>query len=419
MKRLILTIDKDGNLAIPDTLRDHFRMAPGSRILVEIDEDRLHLSRPSDGLNRIYLEVTNRCNLECSTCIRKFWDSGSGEMPYASFQKIIDDLSALTPLPDIFFGGYGEPLSHPDILPMIRYASAKGVHTALITNGTLLSRELTHALLESGLNMLWVSIDGAHPDSYQDIRLGDHLPQIIENLQYFHQARTAQFGTSAWAGRPGLGIAFVLMKKNAADLPAVIALGKRLGANQFFVTNLLAYTQGMSAEVLYEKSLTHASGLWEGTQPRVWLPRLDLDGTPGEDLINLLMQGYQVKVAGNILNRNPYLCPFLARGATVVRWDGNLAPCLPLLYEHTQVLGEWHRNSLPHAFGNINTSSIVDLWYSPEYRLFREDLLAMNFSPCVDCHTCKMSEDNTLDCTGYGHPNCGGCLWAHGVIQCP
>jgi MoaA/NifB/PqqE/SkfB family radical SAM enzyme len=419
MKRLILEIDQDGNLAIPQSLKDHFRMVPGSKILVEIDEDRLHLSRPSDGLNRIYIEVTNQCNLDCSTCIRTIWNDSLGSMPFPGFQKIIADLSEFSPIPEIFFGGYGEPLSHPDILPMIRYARAKGASTSLITNGTLLSQAMTHSLIESGLDMLWVSIDGAHPESYQDVRLGNHLPKIIENLHYFHQARTDKYGSSAWSGRPGLGIAFVLMRKNAADLPAVIALGKQLGANQFFVTNLMAYTQGMAAEVLYEKSLTHASGSWEGTQPRVWLPRMDLDGTPGEDLIYMLMQGYQVKVAGNILNRNPYLCPFLARGATAVRWDGNLAPCLPLLYEHTHILGDWHRRSLPHTFGNLNTSSIVDLWYSPEYRRFREDLLAINFSPCVDCHTCNLSEDNLLDCTGYRHPNCGGCLWAHGVIQCP
>jgi MoaA/NifB/PqqE/SkfB family radical SAM enzyme len=209
------------------------------------------------------------------------------------------------------------------------------------------------------------------------------------------------------------------MKKNASELKEIIHLGEKLGASQFFVTNLLAYSDEMSSETLYEKSLSHSSGRWEGTLPQIFLPRMDFDGQIREDIMDLLMDGYPVRIAGNIINQNPYSCPFVARGAIVVRWDGEVSPCLPLLYEHTSIYKNWKRRSVPYSFGNIFLNSLSDIWNQSEYRELREHLLDMNFSPCVDCHTCEMSEDNLLDCSGYRHPTCGGCLWAQGVIQCP
>jgi MoaA/NifB/PqqE/SkfB family radical SAM enzyme len=419
MKKIIIDIDQDGKLELPQHVKDQIRLVPGSKVLLELDEDRIHLSRSTNDLSRIYIEVTNQCNLNCRTCVRNSWGDQPGSMILDQFQTIIAHINRIEPTPEIFFGGYGEPLSHPDIVTMIQLARKSKAKTSLITNGTLLSQEMSEALLEAGLDMLWVSIDGAKPESYQDIRLGDHLPQIIENLEVFHSMRTKIFGNSSWAGKPELGIAFVLMKKNAAELPQIIELGERFGASQFIGTNLLVHTQEMASEVFYEKCLNHSGGSWEGAQPRIRLPRMDFEGTLGKDIIDLLMQGYPIKIAGNIVNRNPYVCPFVARGAAVIRWDGEVSPCLPLLYEHTGFYGDWERRSYPYSFGNVLSQPLNEIWLDEKYQDLRERLLEMSFSPCVDCHTCEMSEDNLLDCMGYQHPNCGGCLWAHGVIQCP
>lgn len=419
MKRFIVEIDQDGSLVIPGNIKEQFHFSPGSKILLEVDEDYLYLSRPSNGMNRVYVEVTNRCNLDCSTCIRNTWGNQQGSMSLVDFQKIIANLQQGDTAPEIFFGGYGEPLSHPDILEMIQLAKQSGYKCSMITNGTLLSQNMSENLIDAKLDMLWVSIDGARPESYQDIRLGNHLPKIIDNLETFQAMRSKKYGNSRWIGRPELGIAFVMMKKNAAELNEIVHLGEQLGANQFYVTNLLAYTDKMASEILYNECLLHCNGKWEGTKPRIYLPRMDFKEGAGVNIIDLVMEDYPVKIAGNIINRNPYLCPFVARGATVVRWDGEVSPCLPLLYEHTSIYKDWQRRSVPYSFGNAFVSSIMDIWNCPEYQELREHLLDMNFSPCVDCHTCYMSEDNLLDCTGYGHPNCGGCLWAHGVIQCP
>jgi MoaA/NifB/PqqE/SkfB family radical SAM enzyme len=100
-----------------------------------------------------------------------------------TFELIISSLKDFDPLPTIFFGGIGDPLSHPELIEMVRQVKSLGARVELITNGTLLDEELSTQLIEVGLDMLWVSIDGATPESYADVRLGDVLPQVIENLR--------------------------------------------------------------------------------------------------------------------------------------------------------------------------------------------------------------------------------------------
>jgi MoaA/NifB/PqqE/SkfB family radical SAM enzyme len=97
--------------------------------------------------------------------------------------RILQGLPAFSPPPTVFFGGFGEPLSHPRIVEMIRQVKALGCRAELITNSIYLSPDLTQALVEAQLDLLWVSIDGARPHSYADVRLGAHLPQVIENLK--------------------------------------------------------------------------------------------------------------------------------------------------------------------------------------------------------------------------------------------
>ena len=61
----------------------------------------------------------------------------------------------------------------------------------LITNGTLLTKPLSKQLIEAGLDMLWVSLDGATPESYADVRLGAALPEVLPILPVFKRPRLA------------------------------------------------------------------------------------------------------------------------------------------------------------------------------------------------------------------------------------
>ena len=73
----------------------------------------------SEPLERLYVEPTNRCNLDCRTCMRHGWEESLGFMEFGLFEKIMADLRSFPERPDIFFGGFGEPLGHPRIADMV------------------------------------------------------------------------------------------------------------------------------------------------------------------------------------------------------------------------------------------------------------------------------------------------------------
>jgi MoaA/NifB/PqqE/SkfB family radical SAM enzyme len=218
---------------------------------------------------------------------------------------------------------------------------------------------------------------------------------------------------------PRIGIAFVAMKRNVADLPAVLRLGGQLGATRFLVSNVLPYTPEMHDEVLYSRVLAdmvHLSSTWI---PQVCLPKLDVDDATREPLYRVMRGGRSLSLAGISPGETNDYCPFIESGATAIGWDGRLSPCLPLLRNHTSYLDERERFSRRYVVGNINERDLADVWNAPEYAAFRERVQTFDFSPCTRCGGCALSEANEEDCFGSTFPTCGGCLWAQGLIRCP
>ena len=72
-----------------------------------------------------------------------------------------------------------------------------------------------------------MSIDGASPESYADVRLRDALPEVLESL-----GRLAHLRETNRHLLPRIGIAFVAMKRNVADLPEVVRIAARVGAER-------------------------------------------------------------------------------------------------------------------------------------------------------------------------------------------
>lgn len=84
------------------------------------------------------------------------------------FKRIMDGLKDFSPVPSVFFGGYGEPLVHPDILEMIQRIKSLGVEVELITNGWALDEDTIQRFVALGLDAIWVSLDGATPECYSE-----------------------------------------------------------------------------------------------------------------------------------------------------------------------------------------------------------------------------------------------------------
>lgn len=417
MKRrhlLPLETDSCGKAVLPARFAQRYGMNRPTKVRLEEDEAGLRLSHPVDALRRVYIEPTNLCNLDCVTCMRNVWEEPPGKMSLNTFQHILQALQNFPVIPAVFFGGFGEPLSHPAIGEMIAQAHQLGAEVELITNGTLLRPALIDRLVEAGLKRLWVSLDGATPEHYADVRLGAALPQVLDGLQYLKSLRQ-RHGLNA----PRLGIVFVAMKRNIADLPELLRLSMEVGADRLMITNVLPYTPAMREEMLYRRSLYFSEASPSEYTPQIDLPRMDLTPPVGESLLQILQHGFPVTLARQALSQGIHSCPFVEKGSLSVRWDGEVAPCLALLHTHTSYLDDRERRVKAFSFGNVQDRPLSEIWNDPDYRSLRRRLLAFDFSPCTVCNSCEMAESNQEDCYGNPAPTCGGCLWAQGFIQCP
>ena len=368
---------------------------------------------------RLYVEPTNLCNLACRTCLRNAWDETGGEMSRATFERILDGLRLLAPPPlpgpDVFFGGYGEPLSHPSIVEMVAGAKALGGQVELITNGTLLTASLSLELIRAGLDRLWVSLDGAHAQSYSDVRLGAELPEVLANVQRLRRLRP-----SGYRPRPRIGVSFVAMRSNIDDLGDLLKLASDIGAADVLVTNLIPHTADMVGEILYR---TRAEGHRTSRFALAAVREPAADGG-GRAKLESPHHGAgnsqrRVSVGDVSLSAASDRCPFITRAAAAVGWDGRFSPCLPLLYDQRSYLHGRPRFSRHYEVGNVNQRSLPELWDDPEHMAFRGRVSDFRFSPCASCGGCDNSAGNLEDCSGNTFPTCGGCLWAQGIIRCP
>ena len=417
-------------------------LLPGTEWTLEPTAAGITLRRVHDNLLKVYIEVTNACNLNCRTCVRNVWDEPEGFMSEGTFDRFIEQLGGLGevspsvgsethPTPGdhesqrrvdssvrtVHFGGYGEPMAHPHIFEMLRRVKALGLRTEMISNGTLLDEARCDELVDNGLDLLMISMDGARELTYDGIRQGAELRSVLENLKGLSRA-----WKRAGKLKPELGLSFVVMKDNLDELLALKRVALRLGASRIMVSNLLPHTQDMLDQVLYGRLTATANPVRPAPKvgdAMVSIPRIDL--TPGttEVLRRLLHSRGNVEMPGVDWSARVHYCRFVQEGTTFVRWDGEIAPCMPLLYSYWCFVLRKPKYIVAHSFGSINESTLGDIWESQAYADFRRRVRNFEFSPCVDCGGCDMGESNQEDCFGNSAPVCGDCLWAQGIIQCP
>lgn len=284
----------------------------------------------------------------------------------------------------------------------------------VITNGTLLTARRSRQLIDAGLDRLWVSLDGASPESYADVRLGAELPRVLASLDRFRKLRRgSHFPT------PEIGLTFVAMRRNIGDLPKVLRLGRELGAKHFSVSHVLPVAPELQSETLYTRALHDLTHTPAYGVPHVNLPKMDFNALTREALFQAFQAGYNVSYAGHNWGKANDVCNFIEGGTMSVAWTGDVSPCWPLMHTHASYLHGKPRLSRRHVIGNVRERSLRDLWLDPEYVAYRQRVQSFAFTPCTFCGGCELSESNEADCLGNDFPVCGGCLWAQGVVQCP
>lgn len=84
---------------------------------------------------KIYIEITNACNLSCPFCIKN--QRKTNYMSMDNYKYIIDKIKPYTK--EIYMHILGEPLLHPEINNFIKYANTNNLLVNITTNGYLIN----------------------------------------------------------------------------------------------------------------------------------------------------------------------------------------------------------------------------------------------------------------------------------------
>ncbi len=331
----------------------------------------------------ITLFLTHRCNLSCRMCGQ--WGE-SGVTRAASSSEIRSELSgdALSTLIEEFaafrpnvtlFGG--EPLLHPECVPLIRRIKERRMHCLLITNGSLLEQH-AQAIVSARLDELNVSIDGS--ESLHDEIRG--LPGLFQTVMRGLRAVRERKADTAQR-YPLVNLQCTISKYNYRHLGQLLEVAQEVGCASLTFHNLIFVGRTLlDQQRPVDAGLGSSSKSWEGF---VSEPGID-PNVLYDEMRSIRSKRYPFSVdfypnfsQGELVEyyRNPCYHPnggdCRCRSPWIVAYifpDGEARPCLNSSY----------------SFGNVKGKPFKEIWNSPAAVTYRRHLKEKGIFPvCVRC----------------------------------
>lgn len=281
------------------------------------------------------------CNLSCRFCHyglpkeQRPKITTKSVMSLELFKKIIDDLKAFpNKIKLLRFCGAGESLLDKNIVEMVRYASESQVaeKIELITNGVLLTKDISTALINAGLTRLRVSIYGLSSEKYKELCSTEvDFNKIVENVQFFYKENV----------RLGKSVNVYVKTMN-------VALDNKEEENKF-VELFGDYCDTYAIESVVPNV--------EGLDYSEWLE----DGTPNYNALGFNLPKINV-------------CPQPFHLLTICP-DGRVVPCT---------------NESMIGVGDCNTQSMLEIWNGKILNKCQREMLDGHIAIGGTCKTCNI-----------------------------
>jgi radical SAM protein with 4Fe4S-binding SPASM domain len=312
----------------------------------------------------LQLEITSACNLSCAMCLVRYRppvNKLAGAMRPQLFHRLVAEL----PLRQLTLQGLGEPLLSPYLPEMIETAVRRGIRVGFNSNATLLNRRRAGELVDSGVDWLHVSLDGATPGVYESIRSGGRFDTVIANLAGLVDAKRAAGSATPW-----IRVVFVAMRDNVAELPALVRLLAGIGVDELRVQNLSHSFDDTDPAGSYDgiRQFTARQALWTG-----------------RDLAHARVAFVAATAAAHDTGLRLRLPSFTDEGGgnCTWPWDAAYVTSAGIVQPCCMVMGD-DRVSL----GDLTSTSFTHIWYGRPYREFRRRLDSSN--PPDVCRGCSL-----------------------------
>lgn len=300
---------------------------------VNFAKTEINFLKKEDHLNSypyiLKIEPSNICNLRCSYCYddrREPFDNERpyGRMSFEHFKLLIDEIGEY--LFKINLYGFGEPWLFPETFEMIRYATDQNIGVAVSSNMNLKRDDLHRDILDSGLEVLIVSIHGMSQETYSQFMKGGELDVALKNVEKVVKERQARKSSV-----PFIDWQYCVTGFNEHEIAEARKMAKEIGVDQvrfikpFFPDN--------------------ASEKWFSSM----FPRRTVENDTVENTS----------------------CSWPYRSA-YINWDGGLLPCCRDF------------RLVANDFGNVTRESFSSIWNNAHYRSSRKLIAGLERS---ECHT--------------------------------
>jgi radical SAM protein with 4Fe4S-binding SPASM domain len=136
------------------------------------------------------VETTAKCNIYCPMCPRETHKQPKEDMPAEIFERLVQ--GAARTGEHMMLIGLGEPLLDPAIFDRVEYCQRHGISTLLSTNGTLLDEAAAARLIDSRLDHITLSFDGATKETFEHYRKGARFEKVRDNFVRFCRMKHAR-----------------------------------------------------------------------------------------------------------------------------------------------------------------------------------------------------------------------------------
>jgi radical SAM protein with 4Fe4S-binding SPASM domain len=305
---------------------------------------RLRLVRLPYAPTKITVESGNVCNLRCPLCPTGQGDKSAqkGMMPFETFEKLMDQ--AGRDLITIRLYNWGEPLLNKDLVRMCELAYQRRVSVKLSSHLNDLTPELAEGLLRAKVKKIYISADGATPESYAIYRRGGDFEKVMDNIRMLVAKKAelrATFTRVIWL--------FHVFRHNEHEVEIARKLAGELGVK----LQLNMVRTDMGKEIFEDaKHALERDGHWLPEQDEYCAYDRDAETAQREVMCTLPWKD------------------------TAVNWDGKVLACCSVYDES-------------HHYGSIHDEDFRSIWNGKMYVEARREILGRPDTADTICKTCK------------------------------
>ncbi len=308
-------------------------------------------------LETLYVEVTNRCNSLCTSCVRTYdLAEPEADLPLEQLTALAAGLAPEDRPKRVVLNGVGEATLHRDLPAIVALFSSLGASVLFNTNAVALTGRMAVQLAEAGLSELRISVDGASRDTYRRLRGIDALDRVLRNV-----VATREALERAGHDRPALSIWFTAARSNLREWPDMVRLTHAAGVPQLYFQRLV-YRAG-------------ADGIGSATQEEALTAGLDEDERRALAAARELARELGVEIRGSGASSGAEAVVELGDGSrpwqacrrpyqsAYVTANGNVLPCCVAPFSTKDYAGI--------VLGRVPDTTLSEVFRGARYETFR------------------------------------------------